>query len=305
MTEVVTFRNLAKSDSRHQNIPIPRYAPKEKVIKLQDNVSHPMITDNQSQNVSCKQFKAISYGDERYSCRMQNSNAAGSTCPSVPSCSNTQFRMPNNVFIQEKIMEHPSYPGTSVDIAPRAPISRDVPQNASRNFNVEMGQLRTEQFQKLNVQEVSTPHYEGSKNSGMYIKPRLPRLQPLQPSSEVTAQLNAAQPTAQDESKVLWRNLSQYKSDPSMYEPRTQYRDIRLEKRKERQLAYQKRQDEKKTRMEAMMNVYLQNKQQGIHEDLANGYQCQTIQQPPIQTVLGCENGACTYTPKRVTFQNC
>jgi len=216
MTDNPVWKHIARIDERLENVPIPRYYPKDRMVKIKEE----------------------------------------------------HFRS------EDKISEYPQI--------------RDIPE---QNYHIKMGKYRNEQAKKIDIREISSPHLEGTKNGHLNVKQRTPRVNTLKQPSYALENISIQNETniAKPESVYLWRNYTGYNSEKDTLSPRFQNTDLRLEKRKERQIAYQQRQAEKKSKSDAMYSYYIQTKNLGFNNQKNNNK-------------VECDNSELFCPIKRVTF---
>lgn len=303
------FKDFVNRDQRNNNVPLPRYIPSDRMMVPQKTPLHPITytASNIPPANIMNNLKPMS--EEGLAMSQISSNQT--------SCNqDSNIRMPRNVFKEERIIrEHPIYQGAKVNIEPKTPIPRDVPHVMHREMRKKMADIRLQQFNKTDGREITTPHLEASKYGYMMIKQQLPRMKPLRevvsqgPHQNIT--VSQQNPSVNVQQELGWRNLRNYVANPAAYEPRPIIKDYRLEKRKERQEAYQRRRDEQKKKEEALINQILANKKQWIQNDLKYGSYGQSTSnsnQTNSFKTIGC-GGSCGMqqnwqqpVQKRVTF---
>lgn len=257
------MKRFVTMDAKQNNVPRPRYAPKQH--KIERHVPNRPVVGSETRNQrNVKNFHAMDEQDN--SCKIV-----------LDKSGKTQYDIPKNPYIQEKTLEHPVFKGHSVDLPTRFPISRDV-ATPGPNMHVKMGEVRRSDAQRDTGKEISEPAYEGALYTyGM--QQTLPR--PAAPVEKFN-QTNTLQVADQnnrvaDPGSILWRNMHQYEASNEMYETRTQFKfqNIRLEQRKERMEKYQARKKEQEAKLEALTKMYLQQKDQDIKNQLSkSGLTC-------------------------------
>jgi len=232
-------------DLRYQHVPIPRFNPKERTIATQKAPLHPIVYEGaiSGNRMPEKSFKAIDEYDHQF--KFEHNNTL--------------------TTLNQNVLE---LPGNSLDIEPKNPNYRDPGVLYEKtNAFTKMGQYRNEQFLRSDGSEITRATLDNSKygpfdgakkSTGGNIK----RMQPIQELLfyENNAPSQNLDKTNHSKDVILWRNFNQFDGHPAVYENRNQIRDYRFEKRKERQEAYQKRRETKKAKDEALMNIYLRNK---------------------------------------------
>jgi hypothetical protein len=238
-----SFRQFARLDDRSHSIPKNRGLLKSKQIVFQNPQNHPVLgTDHLGKEGSHLEGM------------LEDESAVIQHQPN----GDTKFRL-QNVFKDDKIYEHPTFTGGSVELEPRTPSRRDIPSKQI-NMHIQMGSYRRQQDERSNNPNISYPNYEGNKYSHLQINPsKRPRLHHINSPTYGPMDLNE---TEQARPGTLeWKNLTKYQIQSAMYEPRKQHRDFRFEKQKERQDAWQKKRDEEVKRTEQLQLAYLKKKQ--------------------------------------------
>lgn len=221
----ISLKQFIRGDSRGIGIPTARYQPKDRSFKTNISPEHPFISSR----------------DRFYSSE------------------SIDVRIPADVFNEEKIREHSEYKGHSVDLAPKPPMPRDIPFSQNPNIHLKMSDMRKQQHEKeQHDYHASIEQNDQSRLGFVTLKTRNPRQKALR---EIPDTQNPRINESRSDNNLLWRNIASYEPEDGAYEPRVQPRDLRLEKRKERQNAYQQRREAEKKKNEELIRDYLQTKQ--------------------------------------------
>lgn len=277
------LRHLVRNDDKHISIPRAHNGAKERNFNPVNERGN-FFTNRIGVNID--NLDQLDIPDDSFKSFTPYMDDVPGRVSSYPDSSSSSMPIDTSSLPVQDVSQ---YLPNNVDISQNQPIMRNIPPQKDTNMFIEMGKYRNEQFKRMGDGHLTKTPFETSKYAHIGLREGSPRMKPLKTpvdgmenihrssssqsshSSHSSNSSGSIPPDVREYDSLLWRNYSGYDSNPMMYERLPKMRDFRLEKKKERQDLYKKRQEENKMKNDAIIQEYLHNKKTWYEKDVLKG----------------------------------